>query len=87
MDMVLIELNEENSKFLCTDCNRTISTGQNFLVRKRDLPKTRLSREDGGIYYTCICGARYELLKSSNPTAGDLLKFKHVKVVELGYAL
>lgn len=85
--MVLIELKDESSKFLCTDCKRTISTGQNFLVNKKDLPKTRLSRKDGGIYYTCICGERYELLKSSNPTVSDLLKFKHVKVVELEYAL
>jgi hypothetical protein len=85
--MVLIELKDESSKFLCTDCKRTISTGQNFLVSKKNLPKTRLSREEGGIYYTCICGARFELLKSSNPTASDLLKFKHVKVIELEYAL
>jgi hypothetical protein len=85
--MVLIELKDESSKFLCTDCKRTISTGQNFLVSRKDLPKIRLSRKDGGIYYTCICGARFELLKSSNPMANDLLKFKHVKVVELEYAL
>ena len=85
--MVLIELKDESARFLCTDCKRTISTGQNFLVSEKDLPKTRLSRENGVIYYTCICGARYELLKSSNPAAGDLLKFKHVKVVELEYAL
>lgn len=85
--MVLIEVKDESATFLCTECDRTISTGRNFLVKQKDLPEKRVSRSDDRIYYTCICGSRYELLKSSNPSSGDRLKFKHVKVIEMEYAL
>ena len=85
--MVLIEVTDESATFRCTDCSRTISTGRNYLVRRRDLPRSRISRTGDGVYYTCICGSRFELLKSSNPLIKDQMKFKHVKVVEMGYAL
>ena len=84
--MVIIEVKDKGFTFLCTDCNRAISTGVNFLVRQKDLPKRRLSRIDDRVYYTCICGSRSELIKSSNPLIKDQMKFKHVKVVEIGYA-
>lgn len=85
--MVIIEVKDENATFLCTDCQRTISTGQDMLVSSRDLPKNRVSRSGDGVYYNCICGSRYELIKSSNPSTADRLKFKHVRIVELGYGL
>ena len=85
VNMVLIELKDECSKFLCTDCNRTIFTGQNFLVNQSDLPKNSVTMSDNGMYYTCFCGSTHELIRSSNPMSKELLKFKHVKVVEMGY--
>jgi hypothetical protein len=84
--MVIIEVKDESATFLCTDCDRTISTGRNFLVKRKDLPKSRISRTGNRIYYTCVCGSRSELIKSSNPLIKDQMKFKHVKVVEMGYA-
>lgn len=85
--MVLIEVKEESTRFLCTECSRTISTGRDFLVRQEDFPRARLSRSEQGIYYTCVCGSRYELIKSSNPAAEEQLKFKHVRVVDMEYAV
>jgi len=85
--MVLIELKEESSRFLCTDCDRTIFTGRNFLISKKDLPRSRLSISGSSIHYCCVCGSKYELIKSSNPAFSDQLKFKYVKVVEPEYAL
>jgi len=80
--MVLIEFNNDIAKFLCTECDGVIATSQNFLLDPKDFPESRIEASGDEIYYICTCGSRYELIKSSNPTAKDFLKFKHVKVVE-----
>ncbi len=85
--MVLIELNDDIAKFLCTECDEIIATGQNFLLSLNDLPKSRVVVSEDKIYYICTCGSKYELIKSSNPGAEDFLKFKHVRVVEQEYIL
>ncbi|HAJ95110.1 MAG TPA: hypothetical protein DCP02_02640 [Actinobacteria bacterium] len=79
--MVLIEFNNDIAKFLCTECEGIIAISQNFLIDPKDFPKNRIEASGDGIHYICTCGSRYELIKSSNPIAKDLLKFKHVKVI------
>ncbi len=85
--MILIELNDDIAKFLCTECDEIIAIGQNFLLNLKDLPKSRITALEDKIYYICTCGLKYELIKSSNPGVEDFFKFKHVKVVEQEYIL
>jgi len=85
--MVLIEVKDESTTFLCTACKRKITTGEDFLVSREDLPEKRMTSSEKGIHYNCVCGSRFELIKSSNPLSKDRLKFKHVRVVETGYAV
>ena len=85
--MILIELNDDIAKFLCTECDEIIATSQNFLLNLKDLPKSRIAASEDKIHYICTCGSKNELIGSSNPGAEDCFKFKHVKVVEQGYAI
>lgn len=85
--MILIELDDDIAKFLCTECDEMIATGQNFLLNLKDLPKSRIVASEDKIHYICTCGSKYELIKSSNPGVEDFFKFKHVKIVEQEYVL
>ena len=85
--MVLIEIRDDVATFVCTECGRIITTGQNFLVNPKAFPKRNITASGDKFFYRCRCSAKYELIKSSNPNITQFLKFKHVKVVEQEYAL
>ena len=85
--MVLIEIKDDIATFVCTECGIVITTGQNFLVNPKAFPKSKISASGDKFFYSCRCGEKYELIKSSNPNIQEFLKFKHVKVVEQDYAL
>lgn len=85
--MVLIEIKDDIATFVCTECGRVITTGQNFLVNPKAFPKRKITASGDKFFYSCRCGEKYELIKSSNPNVQEFLKFKHVKVVEQEYVL
>ena len=85
--MVLIEIKDDIATFVCTECGRVITTGQNFLIDPKVFPKNKITVSRDKFFYSCRCGAKYELIKSSNPNVQEFLKFKHVKVVEQEYIL
>ena len=85
--MVLIEFKDDIATFLCTECGRIITSGQNFLVDPKTFPKSEITASGDKFFYGCKCGEKYELIKSSNPNVSEFLKFKHVKVIEQQYAL
>ncbi len=85
--MVLIEIKDDIATFVCTECGIVITTGQNFLVDPKAFPKSKITASGDKFFYSCRCGEKYELIKSSNPNVQEFLKFKHVKVVEQEYAL
>ena len=85
--MVLIKLEDDIATFVCTECGRVITTGENFLVNPKAFPKSKLTASGDQFFYKCGCGEKYELIRSSNPNIQEFLKFKHVKVVEQEYAL
>jgi len=83
--MILIEFKDNNTKYLCSECNRIIATGKDFLLELNDFPGSRIKVSGDKINYICICGSKYELIQSSNPDLKNFFKFKHVRVVEQGY--
>ena len=85
--MVLIELKGDIATFVCMECGKVITTGQNFLVNPKAFPKSKITTSGDRFFYRCMCGEKYELIKSSNPNVQEFLKFKHVKVVEQEYVV
>ncbi len=85
--MVLIELKDDIATFVCTECGRVITTGENFLVKPKAFPKSMITASGDRFFYRCRCSKKYELIKSANPNIQEFLKFKHVKVVEHEYVL
>ncbi|MBN2073587.1 MAG: hypothetical protein JW770_06555, partial [Actinobacteria bacterium] len=82
---VLIEVKNNITTFICGSCGRIITTAENFLINPMSLSKYEFVIFGGKYYYRCSCGERYELIKSSNPSVSEYLKFKMVRVVEQEY--